>query len=153
MIAALWTATARFDSSRYSKLPVRLSIFPSKMMPTNSPLRLITGEPEFPPMMSAVITKSRGVERSILSFRCAIFAKEGIDFSRRPDKRICRGIGRRFAALGKSLAHRGIRQFRSADNFRCDLCRSSAIEHGLDPGIVRAQLVEGVLQGKRQHRL
>ena len=39
------------------------------MMPTNSPLRLTTGLPELPPMMSAVETKLNGVSRFSLSLR------------------------------------------------------------------------------------
>ena len=38
-------------------------MLPSKMIPTSSPWRLITGLPELPPMMSAVLTKLKGVER------------------------------------------------------------------------------------------
>ena len=39
-------------------------MLPSKMIPTSSPLRLTTGLPELPPMMSAVETKLKGVVRS-----------------------------------------------------------------------------------------
>ena len=42
-------------------------MLPSKISPTSSPFRLMTGEPELPPMMSLVDTKSSGVERSSLS--------------------------------------------------------------------------------------
>ena len=38
-------------------------MLPSKMMPTNSVSRLMTGLPEFPPIMSAVLTKLNGVLR------------------------------------------------------------------------------------------
>ena len=41
-------------------------MLPSKIRPTISALRLITGEPELPPMMSLVVTKSSGVARSSL---------------------------------------------------------------------------------------
>jgi hypothetical protein len=37
-------------------------MFPSKMRPTSSPARLITGDPELPPMMSASATKLSGVD-------------------------------------------------------------------------------------------
>src|SRR5690348_14870365 len=40
-------------------------MLPSKMSPTSSPARLTTGDPELPPMMSLVVTKSSGVEMSI----------------------------------------------------------------------------------------
>ena len=40
MITALWTATARLLSSLYTKRPTRLSMFPSKMMPTISPVAI-----------------------------------------------------------------------------------------------------------------
>lgn len=40
----------------------RLDI-PSKMTPTTSPFALIAGEPELPPMMSFVVTKSSAVPR------------------------------------------------------------------------------------------
>ena len=52
-------------------------MFPSKMIPTNSPARLITGLPELPPMMSAVETKSSGVSRS-RSFLCS--TQRGVRF-------------------------------------------------------------------------
>ena len=42
-------------------------MLPSKIKPTISPARLTTGDPEFPPMMSFVVTKSSGVDKSSLS--------------------------------------------------------------------------------------
>ena len=36
-------------------------MLPSKMIPTTSPFLFTVGEPEFPPMMSAVETKLHGV--------------------------------------------------------------------------------------------
>ena len=57
MIDAEWTLTARFWRSSYTKSPTSDWMLPSKMIPTNSPARLITGLPEFPPMMSQVETK------------------------------------------------------------------------------------------------
>ena len=41
-------------------------MLPSKISPTISPSLLNTGEPELPPMMSLVVQKSSGVERSSL---------------------------------------------------------------------------------------
>ena len=49
-------------------------MFPSKMIPTNSPARFTTGLPELPPMMSAVLTKLNGVPRSSAPF---FFAHDG----------------------------------------------------------------------------
>ena len=49
-------------------------MLPSKIRPTSSPARLTTGDPELPPMMSLVVTKSSGVERSILA-RASIEAR------------------------------------------------------------------------------
>src|SRR5882672_9388090 len=43
-------------------------MFPSKISPTNSPFLLIVGEPEFPPIMSSVETKLKGVFRSTADF-------------------------------------------------------------------------------------
>src|SRR5262245_10034686 len=43
------------------------SMLPSKISPTTSPYRLMTGLPELPPMMSFVDTKLMGVDRSSLS--------------------------------------------------------------------------------------
>jgi len=40
-------------------------MFPSKMIPTNSPARFTTGLPELPPMMSWVATKLNGTLPSI----------------------------------------------------------------------------------------
>jgi hypothetical protein len=42
-------------------------MFPSKINPTTSPFRFIIGDPEFPPMISVVVTKLNGVERTSLS--------------------------------------------------------------------------------------
>jgi hypothetical protein len=42
-------------------------MLPSKIRPTISPLALITGDPELPPMMSLVVTKLSGVARLSLS--------------------------------------------------------------------------------------
>ena len=39
-------------------------MLPSKINPTSSPARLMTGEPELPPMMSQVETKFNGVEKA-----------------------------------------------------------------------------------------
>src|ERR1041385_7444764 len=44
-------------------------MLPSKMRPTTSAFLLMTGLPEFPPMMSAVQTKFIGVLRSSLDLR------------------------------------------------------------------------------------
>jgi len=43
-------------------------MFPSKIRPTISASRLITGLPELPPMMSFVDTPFSGVARSIVPF-------------------------------------------------------------------------------------
>src|SRR5690349_18192194 len=64
-IEAECTETARFWASSYTKSPTRDWMLPSKMIPTNSALRLITGLPELPPMMSHVDTKLNGVLESI----------------------------------------------------------------------------------------
>ena len=45
-------------------------MLPSKMAPMTSPLALIKGEPELPPMMSAVFKKLKGVD-IFRSFLCA----------------------------------------------------------------------------------
>ncbi len=42
-------------------------MLPSKMSPTISALRLITGDPEFPPVISGVDTKFTGVDKSSFS--------------------------------------------------------------------------------------
>src|SRR5436190_22820228 len=47
------------------KSPTSDWMLPSKMIPTNSALRLMTGLPEFPPIMSHVDTKLNGVWGSI----------------------------------------------------------------------------------------
>src|SRR2546425_4003948 len=69
MMAGEQTETARACSSVKAKSSTSDWRFPSKMMPTNSPWRLITGLPELPPMMSAVLTKLNGVFRSSLPLR------------------------------------------------------------------------------------
>src|SRR4051812_21777522 len=46
------------------------SMLPSKINPTTSAFRLMTGLPELPPMMSFVETKLYGVVRSRLPFLC-----------------------------------------------------------------------------------
>ena len=62
--AGVWTATSRLVVSSYTYRPTRLSMLPSKTSPTSSPARLTIGDPELPPMMSLVVTKLSGVERS-----------------------------------------------------------------------------------------
>src|SRR6266853_268439 len=57
-IAPLWTATARLFRSSNQKAPPSEWMLPSKIRPTISPLRLIIGLPELPPMMSLLVTKS-----------------------------------------------------------------------------------------------
>src|SRR5437867_6689369 len=57
------TETARAWVSVKAKSSTSDWMLPSKIMPTNSPLRFTTGLPEFPPMMSAVLTKLKGVLR------------------------------------------------------------------------------------------
>src|SRR5258708_23205047 len=51
-IAPLLTATARLFRSSNQKAPPSASMLPSKITPTHSPLPLIAGLPELPPMMS-----------------------------------------------------------------------------------------------------
>src|ERR1017187_3602355 len=67
VMPAVCTATARLVVPSYTKSPTNDSMLPSKISPTMSAFRLITGEPELPPIMSLVVTKSRGVARSSLS--------------------------------------------------------------------------------------
>src|SRR6516162_3424834 len=57
-------ATERPTASSYMKFHDNDSMLPSKMMPTTSPLLLINGLPELPPMMSGVETVSYTVFRS-----------------------------------------------------------------------------------------
>src|SRR5579862_8994514 len=67
VIPAVCTATARLEVPSYTKSPTSDSMLPSNIRPTISALRLITGEPELPPMISLVVTKSSGVARFSLS--------------------------------------------------------------------------------------
>src|SRR6266853_1887452 len=64
-IAPLWTATARLFRSSNQKAPPSEWMLPSKIRPTISPLRLIIGLPELPPMTSLLVVKLK---------RCAGFS-------------------------------------------------------------------------------
>src|SRR5215469_12002874 len=61
IIARESVATDRPTRSSNTKFQGRDSILPSKMMPTTSAFLLISGLPEFPPMISGVETVSNGV--------------------------------------------------------------------------------------------
>src|SRR5207247_2064822 len=102
VIAGAQTETARACLSVMAKSSTNDWMLPSKMMPTNSALRLMTGLPELPPMMSAVQTKLNGV----FKFRRPLRLRQrcGIEQPRQFDHRITRGIHRGLAFLVEALA-------------------------------------------------
>ena len=90
-------------------------MLPSKMRPTSSPARLTTGEPELPPMMSFVVTKSSGVDRSIC-------ARPSANRRRQLERRLVVEAGRPVEEPGKRRLVRGV-ACRSSDSR--SLCRTT----------------------------
>src|SRR3954447_15708334 len=62
------TEIARPCLSLYAKFHGSDGMLPSKMIPTTSPFLFTVGDPEFPPIMSAVETKLNGVFKFKLDF-------------------------------------------------------------------------------------